>query len=174
MIKEAINILPNIKYYNLKWSEIYAISEFFNYFDIIYIVSISILHVESIEELSSILKALYSTLKPNGKLVIDNRMWEKNSEGLIEVGRIINQYRYLCTSTINNEKFLMMDICHYNKDRQIVEYMIKSKHHLYKIEVSYLRISTSLLKQLLYQSGFNKVENEKYTIWPYELIYAYK
>ena len=84
MIKEAIGILPNIKYYNLKWNELYTISEFLNYFDIIYLISISILHVESIDELSSILKTLYSTLKPDGKLVIDNRMWERNNEGLID------------------------------------------------------------------------------------------
>lgn len=174
MLDKAKNILPFIAYYNASWNSISTIKELANRFDLIMIISVSILHADSIKELEMVLCSLRDSLKKDGKLVIDNRMWVENGYGLIESGREIGRYNHICTSEIDGEIYIMEDICTYNDDKQMIEYKIESSTHRYTVRVTYLRIMTSLLIEILYKIGFSKVLTESCNTWPYELIYAYK
>lgn len=174
MLDEAKSILPCISYYNASWNSMSSITDLANKFDLIMVISVSILHANSIRELEIALCSLRDSLKKNGKLVIDNRVWEENRDGVVESGREIDRYNHICTSEINGERYVMEDICSYNNDKQIIKYKIKSGAHEYMIQVTYLRTPTSLIIRMLYRIGFSKVETENCDTWPYELIYAYR
>lgn len=174
MLDEAKSILPCISYYNASWNLMSSITDLANRFDLIMVISVSILHADSINELETALCALRDSLKKNGKLVIDNRVWEENGNGVVELGREVDQYNHICTSEIGGEIYVMEDICSYNNDKQIIQYKIKSSAHKYTVQVTYLRTPTSLIIKILYKIGFSKVVTESCSTWPYELIYAYR
>lgn len=174
MLDEAKNILPDVKYYHKDWNSMASITELENRFDLVLVISVSILHVDSICELETTFRSFHGVLKKNAALVIDNRLWEDSSKGLVEAGREINHYNYICTSEIRGEEYKIGDICSYIGNKQKIEYKIKSNSHTQIIKVTYLRISTSSIVEVLYKAGFCKVVVESCNTWPYELIYAHK
>lgn len=60
---------------NLSWTELSK--HYYNYFDLVFCWGNSISHSLSKEDMINNLEALYSTMKKNGKLIIETRNWDK-------------------------------------------------------------------------------------------------
>ena len=174
MIEEAMSILPNIQYYYANWNSLIPKVGFENQFDLILVISVSILHIGSISELETAFCSFQGILRENGTLVIDNRKWQNGENGLVEKDREENRSNHICKSNIAGVEYNISDRCHYYGDKQVVEYEIKSDNSKQTANVSYLRIATSTIVEMLYRIGFRRVTTECYSTWPYELIYAYK
>lgn len=172
MINQAKQLLSDISYYNCSWINVEKIAN--KPFDLLYVISVSILHVDSAEELNTVIKSFYNILGENGILVLDNRCWINKNGVLIEDHRRENHKRCVSTFDYKNNKIIIYDNCKYEKYKQIIEYTISNGLSSQTIEIKYFKITTNQIIEILTNAGFNRVLTKKYGTWPYELIFAFK
>lgn len=172
MIDQARQLLSDISYYNCSWMNIEKNAK--GPFDLLFIISISILHVDSAEELKTVIKSFYNILDEAGILVLDNRYWINKNGVLIEEYRRENHKRCVSTFDYKNNKIIIYDNCQYERHKQIIEYTISNGHSSQTIEVKYFKITTHEIIEILTNAGFSRVLTKKYGTWPYELIFAFK
>lgn len=172
MIDQARQLLSDISYYNCSWIDIERIVS--GSFNLLFIISISILHVASIEEFNTVIKSFYNILDKTGILVLDNRYWINKNGTLIETNRGENHKRCVSTFDLENNKIIIYDNCKYERHKQIIEYTISDGHSSQTIEVKYFKITTHKIIEILTNAGFSRVLTKKYSTWPYELIFAFK
>jgi len=172
MIDQAKQLLSDISYYNCSWADIEKNID--KPCDLLFIISVSILHVDSIEEFNTVIKSFYNILNETGILVLDNRCWINKNGTLKERSRRENHKRCVSTFNYKNNKIVIYDNCKYERHKQIIEYTILNEFSSQTIEVKYFKIATHKIIEILTDAGFNRVLTKKYGTWPYELIFAFK
>ena len=171
MLDKAKEILPDIPYFHMRWENIRK--KIHMKYDCIFILSISLIHASQ-EHFPLIFANIHQILNDYGVFIFDNRFWDIKQEEIIEENRLINNYSNEVVINIDNEKIIIDDLCYYLDDRQYIKYRIRHGKKEEYIEVSYSRIITGTLIELLYKAGFSKVETRRFMKWPYELIFAFK
>jgi len=176
MINRAKELLPNIDFYHSKWESLSHFSLNQQY-DFLFAISISLPHALQ-KDFPQIFQSFYSMLSKNGVLVFDNRVWHNENQSIIEKDRPVCIFSNPRKFKIENESWVIDDMCEYTNDRQIITYRISKENstdkHIQYIEVDYAKVFTSDYIEMLYTIGFKNVFSKRIKDWSYELIYALK
>ena len=171
MINKAKELLPNIPYFHTCWESMN--NHVLDRYDYIFILSISLLHALQ-EDFPLVFRNIYQVLNVSGVFVFDNRFWNIHQGEILQVNRSIDRYSNEVVINIDNVEIVIDSICRYLDDRQYIKYRIRYEEKEEYIEVSYSRITTETLINMLYDAGFSKVKTNHFAEWPYEILYAFK
>ena len=173
MINRAEEISTNNKLTCTKWENMNLLKHFWNKFDLIFILSISLPHAEE-SNLPLIFDNILKCLKPGGMLIFDNREWIYDKRNrLIEPNRPIGKFRFLQAIQKHGKSYLIYDMCRYT-NRQYIKYRIMDSVSSRKIDigVSYLIKLSSEYLPILLDVGFSDALYQSIDGWPYQIILA--
>lgn len=140
-----------------EWKRLPSLFRNLGKFDAIFILGNAISHVDNLDEIGQIISACYDGLNEQGRLILDLRRWQTADEGLhlSEPGRIENEKRLLLTDTSGATRLQIFDLCHYDSNRQIIDYSVEEEGKLVMTaRFSYLMTRPEEVTQLLRRSGF--------------------
>jgi len=148
-----------------------------NKFDLVYLLSISILHA-SLNDISIVMHNFYNLIAPGGKLVFDIRKWQRDQAGVLRqrerpegVERKLAAVNYGSIETV-----IISDICTYSKDRQIIQYKIvnsESNEVIDSINFDYALCTSSEIIEIANHVGFKTSILQGFD-WPYFIIVSHK
>lgn len=176
MIRRAKELLPDINYYNRQWEKLSETEDFTAKYDLITVLSISLLHSTK-AYIPSILESFFNILENNGTVVFDNRRWETVGNRIVEINREEGVFIRPVEIFNNDTNTIIVNKCEYHEDRQHITYKIYDQNHLIDetfITFEYAIISSIDFLKILANIGFKEYGIINFPNWPYEIIYATK
>lgn len=177
MLERAIELLPQNHLMHLSWEELSSHSEMQNSYNVIFVLSLSLLHADE-KNIQQILRNFYGLLKNDGILFFDNRKWINDDENnLKEPHRDTQNNRFLQHIYKDHNSYKIFDACTYKSNRQVVTYKIQptgENSRIIELDVSYMIKKSEEFLTLLFDIGFKTTSILASSTWPYQIIYAKK
>lgn len=176
MLKRATELVQENILYNYRWEKLSSVSHLINKFDVILILSISILHTPK-NQMKKVFSSIIDLLKAEGILIFDFRNWECMGDKIREPNRPENCYRWLADISFDKKPLRVDDYCMYNANTQIIKYKISNynkPHDQYIEEVRYSMLGTSYFRKLINDFGLRDIEVFMFPEWPYCILKARK
>lgn len=156
-----------------EWKSLSSLFRRHGKFDAVFFLGNSISHVTNLDEFHQIVLACYEGLNNHGRLILDMRQWRMAGDRsrLFESGRNENEKRLLLTEARGNAVMQIFDSCHYDSDRQMIDYYVEEAGRVVaSASFAYLMTRPEEIISTMTSAGFKIQYFGKPDYYPYYAI----